>query len=77
MRMCAIVGADADSSMVDDDNYLVRTFQYYPDNLWRTLGLIFLIMAAFALSVCSQRITFPVGDPTGKYSSFPVMRWRL
>ena len=43
-RRCAVVGADSGSSMVDGDKYLEETFQYYPDHLWRNLGLILLIM---------------------------------
>ena len=43
-RRCTIVGADTGSSLVSGDRYLIETFQYYPDHLWRNLGFIFLIM---------------------------------
>ena len=43
-RMCAAVGADPESIMVNGDAYLATSFQYYPEHLWRNLGIIFILM---------------------------------
>ena len=38
-RMCAITGARPGSLIVDGREYLITTFQYYPEHLWRNLGV--------------------------------------
>ena len=38
-RMCAVTGARPGASVVDGREYLVTTFQYYPEHLWRNLGI--------------------------------------
>lgn len=43
-RMCAVVGADPGSNMVNGDAYLATSFQYYPVHLWRNLAIIFALM---------------------------------
>ncbi|PQE32933.1 abc transporter cdr4 protein [Rutstroemia sp. NJR-2017a WRK4] len=43
-KMCTTVGALPGSSVVDGNTYLATSFQYYPDHLWRNLGIIFGIM---------------------------------
>ncbi|ERF69401.1 hypothetical protein EPUS_05946 [Endocarpon pusillum Z07020] len=38
-RICAVTGARPGAAVVDGREYLVSTFQYYPDHLWRNLGI--------------------------------------
>lgn len=51
-RMCAAIGADFESTMVNGDVYLATSFQYYPEHLWRNLGIIFLLMLFFVPFIC-------------------------
>ena len=44
-KMCAVVGADPASSVVDGTKYIESTFHYYPEHLWRNLGILFAIMS--------------------------------
>lgn len=44
-KMCATVGAFPGSAEVDGDVYLAASFQYYPEHLWRNLGIIVGFMA--------------------------------
>ena len=43
-RVCAVTGAKIGSVVVNGDDYLAITFQYYRQHLWRNLGLIFSLM---------------------------------
>jgi ATP-binding cassette, subfamily G (WHITE), member 2, PDR len=38
-KMCAVTGAQPGAAVVDGREYLVTTFQYYPEHLWRNLGI--------------------------------------
>lgn len=44
-KMCAVTGADPSASIVQGTTYLATTFQYYPEHLWRNLGILFAIMS--------------------------------
>ena len=44
-KMCVTVGADSAVSIVDGTKYLRSTFQYYPQHLWRNLGILFAMMS--------------------------------
>lgn len=43
-RQCAVVGAEQGSSTVSGTNYIAESFQYYPEHMWRNLGIIILLM---------------------------------
>lgn len=43
-KMCAAIGAEPAVSSVDGTRYLVSTFQYYPEHLWRNLDVFFATM---------------------------------
>lgn len=47
-KMCAVTGADPKASIVQGTAYLAATFQYYPEHLWRNLGILFAIMSFLA-----------------------------
>ena len=40
---CTVTGSVANSGLVEGRSYLEATFEYYPDHLWRNLGIIFVI----------------------------------
>ncbi|KAI9876910.1 MAG: hypothetical protein M1830_005311 [Pleopsidium flavum] len=44
-KMCAVTGADPSAAIVEGTAYLATTFQYYPEHLWRNLGILFAIMS--------------------------------
>lgn len=44
-KMCVATGADPTATLVQGTDYLATSFQYYPERLWRNLGIIFLIMS--------------------------------
>lgn len=44
-KMCAVTGADPSTAIVEGTAYLATTFQYYPEHLWRNLGILFAIMS--------------------------------
>lgn len=44
-KMCAAIGAEPAAFLVDGTKYLVSTFQYYPEHLWRNLGVLFAMMS--------------------------------
>lgn len=43
-KMCSVTGATAGANFVDGASYLSTTFQYYPEHLWRNLGVLFAFM---------------------------------
>lgn len=47
-KICAVTGADPKSSIVQGTAYLATTFQYYPEHLWRNMGILFAIMSFLA-----------------------------
>lgn len=44
-RACATIGANQGSSVVPGSQYLETSFQYYPEHLWRNLGIMFAFTA--------------------------------
>ena len=44
-RMCAVTGAEPTAVVVEGTAYLAAVFQYYPEHLWRNLGILFSIMS--------------------------------
>lgn len=44
-KMCAVAGADPTATVVEGTAYLSTTFQYYPEHLWRNLGILFALMS--------------------------------
>ncbi|KAL9030670.1 MAG: hypothetical protein Q9196_001236 [Gyalolechia fulgens] len=43
-QTCAVTGAVAGSAVVDGRSYLATTFQYFPEHLWRNLGILYAFM---------------------------------
>lgn len=43
-RQCTVVGAEQGSSTVNGADYIAKSFQYYPEHMWRNLGIILLLM---------------------------------
>lgn len=43
-KMCAVTGATSSVDKVEGTAYLATTFEYYPEHLWRNLGILFAIM---------------------------------
>lgn len=41
---CAVIGAVAGSDVVDGRSYLATAFQYFPEHLWRNLGILYAFM---------------------------------
>lgn len=44
-KMCSVTGATPGSSVVDGRSYLAATFHFYPEHLWRNLGILLGFMA--------------------------------
>ncbi|PSN70036.1 ABC transporter [Corynespora cassiicola Philippines] len=44
-RMCTVVGATQNSSIVSGDAYIAESFGHYASHKWRNLGIIFALMA--------------------------------
>lgn len=44
-KMCAVTGARPTADIVEGTAYLATTFEYYPEHLWRNLGILFAIMS--------------------------------
>lgn len=42
-KMCAVAGAEPTATVVEGTAYLSTTFQYYPEHVWRNLGILFAI----------------------------------
>ncbi|KAF9776373.1 hypothetical protein IL306_005456 [Fusarium sp. DS 682] len=49
-RICAVVGAQPGSSMVDGDRYINLLFGYYNSHKWRNIGILCGFMVAFFLA---------------------------
>lgn len=43
-RMCAVTGARPGETVVEGSTYLATTFQYFPEHLWRNLGILIGLM---------------------------------
>lgn len=48
-RQCTVVGAEQGSFTVDGANYIAKSFQYYPEHMWRNLGIILLLMVVLCI----------------------------
>ena len=46
-KVCGAVGSKAGSNVINGDDYINASFQYYRPHLWRNLGIIFAMMIAF------------------------------
>lgn len=44
-RMCTVTGASQGSAVVSGRQYLETTFEYYPNRLWRNLGVLIALMS--------------------------------
>ena len=46
-KVCADVGSRPGSNVINGDDYINASFQYYRSHLWRNLGIIIAMMIAF------------------------------
>ncbi|KAI1432769.1 ABC-2 type transporter-domain-containing protein [Xylaria sp. CBS 124048] len=57
-KICTVVGASAGQSYVDGNVYLAEKFRYFPNHLWRNLGIIIAMTTIVCVLhlICAQYI---------------------
>ncbi|KAF5093006.1 hypothetical protein D0Z03_002595 [Geotrichum reessii] len=69
-KICSVVGAVAGQSTVDGNDYLIKSFEYYPSHIWRNFGIIIAFLVFFTCTYMYTAETIQAQQSKGEILIF-------